>query len=164
MTWRDASAPAGGCVPVTIDVAAEEFAATAFAAAEVLGTVAHGLVEVSGDGVLATLVRHLVRGVDGPGPGAIIETSGSPAAFRDALHRSDPLGTVVLAGPPCETSVELPTYHDLHVRGTVVVGVPWRGNPSHETPPELVALARDQLASAEIGVPLPDAPWIRLVV
>lgn len=146
------------------ELAATEFAATAVAAMDTLADVPHGAIEVVGDGILAALVRHILPDRTLVGPTAIVETSGSPVAVRDALRRSDPLGTVLLAAPPTHSSVELPTYTDLHVRGAVVVGVPWHGNPTdHQTSPELVAMALDQLAYVTLGTGLPRAPWYRLV-
>jgi hypothetical protein len=145
-------------------LAAREFSATAIAAVDTLLDLSHGTIEVIGDGILAELVGRLLPERARVGPTAIVETSGSPTAVRDALRRSDPLGTVVLAAPPTASSVELATYADLHVPGTLVVGVPWRDNPPDEqTSPELVAMALDHLAPVTLGTPLPDAPWYRLV-
>lgn len=147
------------------ELAAREFAATAIAAMDTLAEVPHGAVEVIGDGILAALTRQILTDrAPTVGPSAIVETSGSPAAVRDALRRSDPLGTVLLTAPPTHASVELATYSDLHVRGALVVGIPWHGNPTdHHTSPELVAMALDQLVDVTLGTPLPRAPWYRLV-
>jgi threonine dehydrogenase-like Zn-dependent dehydrogenase len=84
-----------------------------------------GLVEVIGDGGLAVALRAGLRsrpGAPRERPGAVIETTGDPAAIRDALQRVADLGTVVLAGPATADPVALDLYADLHVRGLTIVG------------------------------------------
>lgn len=82
-----------------------------------------GPVEVVGAGEVAEAVRAAVGRDAGDDPATIVETTGTPEALADALARVRTLGTVVLAGPPPSTGVDLDVYADLHVRGLTLIGV-----------------------------------------
>ena len=98
--------------------------ATARAAMDALSGAHHGVIEVVGDGPLAEALREMVDARPRrDGPSVIIDASGESSALRDALQRSDELGTVILAAPPVDETVDVATYADLHLRGVVVRGV-----------------------------------------
>lgn len=89
-----------------------------------------GLVEVVGAGRLADAVRQLLGARvllphGDAGPAAIIETTGESSMLAAALGRVDHLGTVVLAGPTPPEPLSLDLYGDVHLRGLVVIGVPY---------------------------------------
>lgn len=87
------------------------------------------LVDVVGSGRLGSEIRRLLGArlwatTSSEPPDAVIETTGETAAAVLALERVAPLGIVVLAGPSGATG-SLDLYTDLHVRGLVLVGVPF---------------------------------------
>lgn len=91
----------------------------------------NGLVEVTGDGELATEVRGALAAVTDSqprnagrpagAPACIVDTTGQPEVIEAALTRLADLGLLVLAGPVSELALDL--YPDVHVRGLRLVGI-----------------------------------------
>ena len=94
-------------------------------AAEAALAATRGAVEVIGAGLVAARVRQLVgdRSAASDPPGAVVDTTGDPAAIRSGLDRLSELGTIVLAGESSGRTLDLDLYASVHRRGLVVVGV-----------------------------------------
>jgi hypothetical protein len=144
------------------DNAARALAAVArAAAAAVNGT---SLVQVRGDGALASLVRSMLPSERPDGPQAIVEATGRPEAILSATRELADLGTLVLAGPTGAEPLTIDLYPDVHVRGLALVGVP---SPleadGNAVLAEDVALLRTRLANVRLGDSIPpEAGWFRI--
>lgn len=122
---------------------------------------------VTGNGIAAAEIRRALGATSAAAapdrPRAVIDTTGNPAAIRDAAHRLAGGGVLVLAGEPSGRRTDLNLYPDVHLRGLEVVGVgpllsrlpssegldPRPGTPESPQP-------------ASIGQRLPSAAWYRV--
>lgn len=114
------------------------FASLAAAAARCLEPDVTAHVEVTGDGVVAELVRRAIDGSGGDGaPTAVIDTTGDPEVILDATRRLRSLGVLILAGESLGRTMDIDLYPDVHARGLRVVGVgPLLSHPLPERAPE----------------------------
>lgn len=140
--------------PESARLAAAEFIATA-AAAFAAGRVEGKTVTVTGDGLLAVLIRKLAPGNDDGMPEVIIDTTGSPEEIRHAVTTLPRLGTLVLAGPPSIAELDLATYRDLHVRALTIVGNPWATKPARGV--------SDNAIDSALAALRPDGLWCTLL-
>ena len=111
------------------DDGADRLAAGAFVAIAQAGAAAAPAgrpIAITGDGLLAYLLGHLLSEhapATGAEPSVIIDTTGSPPTIQKALATLPRLGHLVLAAPPRDVNCNLATYQDLHVRALTVTGV-----------------------------------------
>lgn len=157
--------------------AADEFAATAIAAARIAappGSAPGHRVAVLGDGMLAHLIRAALAAeslsavpVAAPAAAAgrervIIDSTGSVSVLSEIIRTLPRLGRLVLAAPPCSPEITLATYRDIHVRGLALIGVPWAGGAlasvSGGVSPELIEAVLAEAARARPGEPTAGRP------
>ncbi|MDG4793694.1 hypothetical protein [Micromonospora sp. WMMD1082] len=138
-------------------LAAAEFIATAEAAVAA-GRVGGKTVMVTGDGLLAVLIRKLIPGNGEDPPEVIIDTTGSTEEIRHAVTTLPRLGTLVLAGPPSVAELDLATYRDLHVRALTLVGAPWATKPARGVSNEAIGSVLAALRPDGLWCTLPGEP------
>jgi threonine dehydrogenase-like Zn-dependent dehydrogenase len=140
------------------------FAALMSVAREAAAAAQPGLVEVVGNGIVARLVRALVGVAPAEQPGAIVDTTGDPAAIASALGRVADLGTVVLAGESLGRQADLDLYRTVHVRGLTLVGIaPPAAGGSGQADAALLAECRGALGRGRLGEPVAvGAAWYRI--
>ena len=141
-------------------------AAVADEAAESVREFAPEAIEVSGSGLVAREVRHLLTlGIAGgearERPLAIVDTTGDPEVIEDATRRLADLGKLVLAGESLGRPFPLNLYPDVHARGLELIGI---GPPLSQR----VAAAADDPSRYEppaelaTGTVPPPARWYRV--
>ena len=117
---------------------------------EALRVAGGAMIDVIGDGALATSLRKAAGVSDAPGAAVVVDTTGSAAAVAAALDRLPQLGTLVLAGPAAREDPDLDVYANLHLRGLRITAIaPSLGQSSHTLSPTHV----------RAGEPLPAATW-----
>lgn len=142
--------------------AAMEFVVTAMRAIAAVAAVPPGRVDVIGDGLLARLIeRDMPPKKAAGGPEAVIDATGTQSGIRSALAGVEALGTVVLAAPVAQPTIDVAGYAEIHLRGLTVIGIPWAVAPDR-APTEAVDWALDCLGWASAGGVAPPAPWYRV--
>ena len=141
-------------------------AAIAHEAAESVLEFAPELIEVSGSGLVAREVRHLLRleilGEDArERPVAIVDTTGDPKVIEDATRRVADLGKLVLAGESLGRPFPLNLYSDVHTRGLELIGI---GPPLSQGPSGTPADPSRYLPPTELatGTVPPTGRWYRV--
>jgi hypothetical protein len=101
------------------------FSSLAGEVADLAGAVTPSATQVTGDGIVAVLVRQAL-GVDGAEspdrPSTVVDTTGDPDVIVEATRTLDDLGLLVLAGETLGRASDIDVYPDLHSRGLRVVG------------------------------------------
>jgi hypothetical protein len=134
--------------------AVAEFVDTAHACAAVAEGVGAKALAVIGEGLLAQLIRRVVRVDVCAESDVVVDTTGLPSRILSAVRALPRLGCLVLAAPPRIGDMELGTYADVHVRGLSIVGVPWTSGSTRS------AEARDCVDAvlASMASTSPDRP------
>jgi hypothetical protein len=164
LRWGDGSEVAAA----DADAAAfSALAAVAHEAAEFVQQFAPELIEVSGSGLVAREVRHLLRleivGEDArERPMAIVDTTGDPKVIEDATRRLADLGKLVLAGESLGRPFPLNLYSDVHARGLELIGV---GPPLSQAPSDTPAdpSRYEPPTKLAAGTVPPPGRWYRVV-
>ena len=131
---RTLSAPPEADPDVT---ALRAFGSLADAVARILEPETASRLEVTGDGIVAGLVRAAVASRDAEdAPDVVVDTTGDPTVVADATRRLRSLGLLVLAGESFGRSMDLDLYPDVHVRGLRIAATgPLLSHPLPEHPP-----------------------------
>jgi threonine dehydrogenase-like Zn-dependent dehydrogenase len=117
----------------------------------------NGLVEITGSGLVAALVRRLLGVATSDvvlDPSVVVDTTGDPEVIGSALDRVRDLGTVILAGESCGRPLDHNLYRSVHRRGLTVIGIPSPGDVPNVTAgaaiaDQLLAFCREELVEVE---------------
>ena len=168
------SFPGAPTRPVPAEVSGDRLAALVFAivADEAASAAGGAPLEVTGDGILAHLVRMMLNKVTGdrmstsrPAPGVVVDTTGDPEVIRDSTRRLSAFGILVLVGEALDRRLDIDLYPDVHQRGFRVVGVaPPLADPIGEGVDDKLATVLEEVpAAAPAGAVLPEgARWYRI--
>jgi hypothetical protein len=163
LRWGDGSEVA---VADADTAAFSALAAVAHEAAESVREFGPELIEVSGSGLVAREVRHLLGSEIAGGearerPMAIVDTTGDPELIEDATRRLADLGSLVLAGESLGRPFPLNLYSDVHARGLELIGI---GPPLSQRPADAPAHLSRYQPPTELatGAVPPPADWYRV--